>query len=610
MFDRNGNDDGVAQAPQVGADGSDEGKAAGLADSAGKPADTDLVVADEHIEPLSEFDAMARVAGKSLPFATARTMFAANTLAVGATVSRLGGDAVAASQFFGGLQYVLVGIPRGLLTASGILAGEKNGAQEYREVGAISRASWKIALGTSAVAIGGLVGLPYAIGATGIASPAVAQATSDYLLTYSIAVPAVLAGVAEQQIGVAAGDGRVPLGFTAVYSGVAAGVGIPMALGMMGEAVSGTRGFGIGTAISTWTALAGVRAYYACNNDRYGKYDLFNICADDRHSYTGEMWDLGWKTGLQSGAEFASTTATSFLLSAYGQHAGIPALQIVAPAMQLASAGGLVSLGFGQAQGSLISNQRGAMRKALKLGRDEEVAVGRNNIAALGRQGAVLGGALSGALALACAVKPELFVDLFLNSDVDATASAQAASVVQIGSVGLVFDMLRNLYGGNLKGFKDVNTATLISFGTMTVGFAGGAAGMLFGADMSIESVMWLRNAMVAASMIANVARWQSFGAMEASDQATYGIAESVVGSDSTGSLLEHGALTGGRPQPKYGATAGAIFPAAGTAADALGHDGMSAITAGGGYGAAMAVSAHMIAVPLDGSDAQLDNVA
>lgn len=462
---------------------------------------------------LSNQQAFSTVLEKSIPYATARLLYGLNTMAMGWAMGRLGSDQVAAGSLFTALQYLLVGIPQGAMLSTGVLVGEKNGAQQYSEVGKVSRASWRLGAFCSIGSVAALLIAPTIIGASGLAPEIVAKDVQQYMNYFFPAVPAILISIAEQQVGLAIKDAIVPLGFTAIYSGVASGLGIPMTLGLLGDKVSGIKGFGISTSISAYSGFFALRAYYWLSS-KYEKYDLFRRSyKTGSEDYFQKLKSLGGKFAAQSGAEFVNLIGTSLLLSAYGERTGVPALQMAVPAMQIASAWGLVGIGLGQAQGNLIANERGAMKKAFEENNAEGLRVGSRNITTLARQGVYLGGGITAALALTCLLKPSFFTEIFLSDDLTQEQADESAALVQISSMGLLLDMLRNIIGGNLKGFRDINFATIASFLTMTALFFVTGGVTLFEAD-SLAGMMWLRNASICIAAGVSLARWKHFERM------------------------------------------------------------------------------------------------
>ncbi len=476
------------------------------------------------VSPLTKKEALSTVVHKSVPYATARLLYALNTILMGVTMSKLGKEQVAAGSFFTSLQYLFVGIPQGVMLSTGILFSEQNGAGEFKELGKISRASWKLGLISAICASAALIVAPYIMGSAGAMDSNVQKYVEEYVDYFSLAVPAILVSIADQQIAVATKDAYVPLGFITIYSGMASAFGIPMSLGKLGEAVSGVKGYGISTAISSWLGLLGMRLYYHFNKSHYEKYDLFQLKYPE-NNYFKDLMNLGWKFGAQAGAEFANLTATSLLLSAYGSHSGKPALQMIVPSIQIASAWGLVSMGLGQGIATLIANLRGTMKKALTENDIETADTCKENIRKLSELGLILGTAISVGLAAVCFFEPGLFSNIFLSDDLADADVKTANELLQISSVGLILDTIRNMYAGNLKGFKDVNYSTMASFVMMTVVFSGAGAGLLYGND-SLTQLMWLRNLSIGAAMIMSGLRWRRYNNMEPIEQVLVGDAQ------------------------------------------------------------------------------------
>ena len=474
---------------------------------------------EEMHDALTEIKALKMVLSKSVPFATARLLFALNTIAMGYASSQLGKDEVAAAASFTSLQYLFVGAAQGLLFGSGMIFSEKYGEKQYAKIGKISRSTWIAALLAAAASIGLMLGAPRIMSAAHMLDSNVAKYTQEYLDFYAIAVPAVLLSVADQQLAVATKDPHVTLGFTAIYSLIASGIGIPATLGKLGDGLSGIKGFGMSTALSAWLGLLAMRIYFYASK-KYHSYDLFSLDMMDVKKYCCELMSIGWKTSLQAGAEFANLTATASLLSAYGKHKNIPALQIMSPSIQIASAWGLVCIGLGQAQANLIAAERGAMRAAIDRADEESAENAKNNITKIARQGLIVGSALSLTLAIICIVAPSYLAKIFLYDGMSDADFNQSTKLIQYSALGLVFDMLRNVSAGSLKGFKDVNYATVVSFLTMTVLFAGIGAALLFEKD-SIEGFAWLRNGLIGLASCFTAYRFSVFDKKSVQEQAT-----------------------------------------------------------------------------------------
>ncbi|MBA2648582.1 MAG: MATE family efflux transporter [Legionella sp.] len=482
------------------------------------PTEAEVMALFEAQESLTNRQAFSMVFQKSVPFATARFLYALNTMLIGTTMAKLGKDQIAAGSLFTSLQYFLVGLPQGVMLSSGILYGEVNGGGHFAEVGKISRASWKLGLISSCGSIALLIASPYGLRALDVVNDSVQKYVEEYVNFFSIAVPPILLSITDQQIAVATKDALVPLGFILVYSGLASGLGIPMVLGNFGESLSGVKGYGISTAISAWLGFISARLYYRCA-EKYKKYDLFQLYypASDK-DYLKELWSLGWKFGAQVGAEFTNLLGTTILLSAYAASSNRPALEVAVPSIQIASAWGLVAIALGQAQGNLIANERGAMKKSFEKGDLAAASCAKENITTLARQGLLLGTGLSAALVLMCILTPSTFTEIFLSNHIDEANKETANDLLRISTLGLFFDTIRNLCAGNLKGFKDVNFSTVASFISMTLIFVSGGAGILYGKD-SLEGLMWLRNATIAAAMGMSAMRWRYYDNMSVESQ-------------------------------------------------------------------------------------------
>ena len=484
-----------------------------------KNKDVELGGVQEVHQALSSLQAMKVVAKHSGPFTLSRFIYTLNTLSIGWALSQLSREDVAAGPFFTSLQYVLVGIPRGVLLSTGILVGEKNGAKNYNEVGKISRASWQLAALASLISVSSLLISPSIMEELGLITQSVRDVSQSYLNYYSMAVPAILASASEQQIAVATKDPKVPLSFGMTYSGVSAGLGIPFALGMVRPDLSGVKGFGVSTTIASWLGFMGMRLYYKLSS-KYEKYDLFRLRYNQDENYLQQLVSLGWKLGLQSGAEFANLMGTSIVISSYAIRTETPSLEMVAPILQISSAWGLVSLGYGQALATLIANERGVMQKALKAGDEKTLVTAKRNINQIGRQGVYLGVGVSALLSGCCWFFSDFFAGAFLHNDLTDEQMKQASHLVQVNAFGLIFDMMRNTYAGNLKGFKDVNFATITSFLFMTIAsLAAGSASLSNGGTLA--EFTWIRNSSIALSMAMCAVLWHGYASLSPKEQAT-----------------------------------------------------------------------------------------
>lgn len=475
---------------------------------------------EEH-RKLKNFDVVKIISAKSAVFAASRLLYVANTLVMGWALSKLGEADVTASSFIVSLQYVFVGISRGMLLSTGILAGEKNGAKQYAEVGKISRASWRLASTATLASAASLLIAPSILKISSIITSEVASATQNYMNYFALAVPAILLFASDKQLSVATKDAKISVMFNLIYAGIASGLGVPMALGYLGSAAAGAKALGISTAISAWLGLAAMRTYYHLDS-RYQRFELYTQDKSQLKEYSKKLFELGWKIGAQSGAEFLNFMGTAFLFSAYGKSVDKPVVDMVTPVLQIGSALGLVAIGFGQAQAALISNERGALQKAFDKGDLISAGNARANISKIGSQGAIVSTVISGTIATVFYFHALDLVKSFVGNNLSFEQLDLSADILKISSMSLVFDTVRNVYAGNLSGFKDVNFVTMTNFVLMTVAFLSTSAGMLFSRDL-VMPAMWARNISILSSAVINIFRWNKFNNLTTEDQAKIG---------------------------------------------------------------------------------------
>ncbi len=390
---------------------------------------------------------------------------------------------------------------QGTLFASSVFVGELTGAQEKAKTGEIIAQSWWI---------GGVLSLPTALvlrnvspflNAFGIAEE-VSQAAQEYCSAVSYGALPLFLHTSDLFFAQGNQQPEIILVASMVSAALSMFVSYALALGAFGFPRLGMAGLGYGTALSYWLGFIGLRLYYKFNR-QYDEFKLFDWYLPNFKDISTFL-KVGLPIGLNDALESVNPVILSLLAGKLGKEASVAQEVSSIPI----SAFHTSLMGLILATSAKIANAMGELKAAEN---DEEAAPINNlqqNVKRFGNAGLIIG------LSFACSAgllftgfsKPisEIFLDT--SEEVSKETLPLAQRLLFIGSVGLIFDTLKNISANNLLSMQDTLFTLLLNTGGSLLGLSAGAY-----LSQASKKAEWLFISEVLGSLIAALAithRW------------------------------------------------------------------------------------------------------
>lgn len=368
-------------------------------------------------------------------------------------VGHLGGAALAAAGLGGAINFTLLMICQGMLTAVAPLAAHAIGARDQAAAGHIAVAGFMLAVALTlpvllllSVASRGLALLGY--------EPSLAAGIGHYLAAIRWGSPAALAFTVLRAL--LAASARVRPVMIVLCCGFAANIAANWALifGHLGMPALGIVGSGYASAIVQWLMMLGLAFYMLC-----GRQGLALRWSGQLRRHLGDILRIGLPISGLVGLETGLFNATGVLMGLLGA-AALAAHQL---AINTASVSFMVPLGIAQAATVRVAQHQGA-----------------GDIGAA-RRAAFVALALGAAfMVVPCALMlavPRAIVGLYVDiaDPANRGVALLAMRLLAIAAAFQVFDGIQTIAAGALRGYRDTAMPMLIAaFGYWVAGFAGG----------------------------------------------------------------------------------------------------------------------------------------
>lgn len=429
-------------------------------------------------------------------YAVARLTVSAIILGNGIVFAKLSPAENAAGTFITTFTYSVMGFVRSVMLSTGMVAGEQYGAGEFSRIGDTVVKSWVLGGGFSIFVAMILLNTEKILLSFGVEND-VAEATQNYFNGVSWGIPSIFWLASDQQVAIAVKKPNVVLLSSIGYAFLTMAVGYPLALFGMG-----TEGLGHGVSAAGWLSLIFLRLYYKLNASEFGRYGLFNFKIHFKIVDFYSLLRRGLALGFQNLSEWGNLLAMSIMTGIVGKQASV-ALQ---SSLQPISAFNMMLMGLSQGLGVMVSHYRGACQQAIRSSNVELAELNEKNARTIGNVGILIAFCISVAVCTMFVLLSNLLVMLF--SSTQATESL-GKDLLQINSLGVLPDSVRNVVNGILIGNDDPWVPPLISFMYMSLLCAPiGGAVVLY----EKQSVNWLfitRNIGIALSALTLCGRWR-----------------------------------------------------------------------------------------------------
>jgi MATE family multidrug resistance protein len=382
----------------------------------------------------------------ALPLIIANLILAMNGFAMMWTLSRLGHGGIAA----GALVYNTFGVMASLVFAFSvpvsIFTARSFGARNYHEIPAIWQAGAMVVCGIGFIVALGIshLGPAYAFFHQPIEASSIA---AQFFHGYAYAlIPFGLQLVLSQ---VMSGVSRP--GTSTFFSFLGAictfPLGLWFALGGWGVHPMGAFGIGVGVAIG-YTIVLAINTCYLCISPYFRQFKLFQRGEHSSIEWLRNIFSMGIPITSQRVGEVTAMFAITMIIGHLGQMQ-LAGYQI---AMQFSFVVLMVGFGFTQAGGILVGQSLGAGRKECAV-KEGLTSVKISFFIALG-------------CSLVFVLFPQQLIHVFINTGAEhfRETSHLATSMLLIVAISQLFDTLRNVATGALRGYKDTTYPMVLSF--------------------------------------------------------------------------------------------------------------------------------------------------
>ena len=420
-------------------------------------------------EKINTKDALKLVARTALPLGISRALMASNNISTAAVLANIGSEEASASPLILTMMFVSMGMVRGVLSALGIVLGNANGAADigsatHAEIGKIMRQSWILSTILSIIPFAILLNSKNILTAFNV-NDNVADEVQKYFYGYAFGIPTTLYFICDEILAPATKSGLIPMVGGISYSLFSIALGVPMALGYMGEDLKGPFGLGFGVALSSYITLIGVRLIYFFG-ERYKKYQLFSTDMRNSSKYATMILKLGLRMGFQVFTEWGNLAALSFITGSLGSTKS----EELSVSLQCLTTFNLVVLGYAHAIGSLSSNSIGALLKTYNTDTENSIRHKENYIK-IANTGLYLGLFIVVVYASALCIFRDDLSSYFLSDESrnNTTVFNDTKNLLMINAVGAITDTARNLCTGQMQGLKEIMLPAMVGFILMSV---------------------------------------------------------------------------------------------------------------------------------------------
>lgn len=380
----------------------------------------------------------------ALPMATMQFIVVLSSFLCMIMLAQLGHEILAASALIFSTQLSFMVIAMSILFSLSVLISQAFGAKNYADIGSLVQQGWILSV---------IIAIPVIIIFWHIGSllifvgqkPSLAAIVQVFFRAYVWGFIPLLFCVCNQQLCYGVGKQRLVIitGFIEIV--VLLGIAYPLIFGKFGFPQLGVAGLGYAMAAQAWFYFLFTTACFCF--DKYFKiFELFKYRAHKHWGSLAKMFSVGWPISLLMGGEMLSFFATSTMVGWIGVNA-LAAYQIiiqyifiiVVPIFAISQASGIL---IGQACGSKEFHQ----------------------IKSLGYSSIRLTIIISMIVALIMILFPRALASLYLDvsNPINAETLHLAVLLFAVVAISQIFDALKNLLLGALRGLLDTKYPMLI----------------------------------------------------------------------------------------------------------------------------------------------------
>lgn len=382
----------------------------------------------------------------SIPLIASQLIYACSGFIGTALVARLGQDALAASVLVSTTWMALSVFFLGLLNAVSVLVSHQFGAKNYQAISEIMGQSFLLGVFVTIIMILVLQTMPWFLHWTTQPHQVLALAYK-YMFALLWTVPGLICLVIAEQFLAGINRGKMVLRISILVVPVEIILIYLLIFGKFGLPACGIAGIGYGFAI-TYTLTTFLLLGYLVYSREYKHFKIFNGFTHFKWHYIKELIHIGLPMGFMHIIEVSTFAIVTFWIARFGTTM-LAAHQIVFQFL-----GFFIPIVFGMSQAVTV-----------RVGN----AIGRNDLSGI-HYAALIGIVLNSMImiVIACAffIIPKFFlsIDINVNDPKNVLLVRDAITLLKICGVLLIFDNIRIVGFGALRGLKDTRFPMYVAF--------------------------------------------------------------------------------------------------------------------------------------------------
>lgn len=409
----------------------------------------------------------------SLPLIASQLIYSSSNFIGTAMVAHLGENPLAASVLVSTIWWTLSVLFFGVLNSTSILVSHQYGAKNKKAISDIMGQSFVLGILITVVLVLIMLTMPFLLRLS-TQPPDVLKYAYEYTYSLIWTIPGLVILVILEQFLAGVNRPKLVLRISMIVVPIEIPLIYILVFGKLGLPRCGIAGIGYGFAI-TYTATTIVLVHYLLKAKQYQPYAIFKSINKINIAYLRELIVIGLPMGFMHVIEVSTFAVATIWIARFGTTL-LAAHQIVMQYMSLA-----ITIVFAMSQAITI-----------RVGHE----VGRKDLEGV-RFASYVGMFMNAIFMLIIAILFYLIPDIFLRLDIDVHNTANlslandAAALLWIGGVLMLFDNFRiNAYGA-LRGLKDTKFSMYASFvGFWLVGLSSAYA-LGFNMHMTGKGIWW-----------------------------------------------------------------------------------------------------------------------
>src|SRR3990167_1445597 len=382
----------------------------------------------------------------SIPLIASQLIYASSGFVGTALVARLGEDALAASVLVSTIWMTLSVLFFGILNAISVLVSHQFGAKNYLGISEVMGQSYLLGIFLTIIMILILQTMPWFLHWT-TQPKHVLTLAYQYMYALLWTVPGLIALIITEQFLAGINRGKMVLRISILVVPVEITWIYLLIFGKLGLPACGVAGIGYGFA-TTYTLTTILLLTYLLKSKEYRHFKIFNGINRIKFHYLKELISIGLPMGLMHVIEVSTFAVATFWIAQFGTTM-LAAHQIILQYLGL-----IITMTFGMSQAVTV-----------RVGH----AIGRQDLSAISYAtfvGMFLNSIFIVSIAIAFFVVPKFFlsIDINVSNPSNAALVRDASLLLAIGGILLIFDNVRIIGFGALRGLKDTRFPMYAAF--------------------------------------------------------------------------------------------------------------------------------------------------